>query len=169
MKLLGINLPKGRPGGGGRVENGMPLPLLYIDENLRGLARWLRFLGFDTRLSTPGQPDRELLTAVAAEGRRLYTRDRDLAALGARFVKSAKTRDQLAEVLRELGRPPQTCWFSRCVLCNVPLREIARDERGEGVPGEFDRYWRCDACGRTYWRGSHYERSKRFLEAIPVE
>ena len=135
-------------------------PLLYIDQNLRGLARWLRFLGFDTEVASGGRSDEDLLAQAKAEGRLLITRDRDLfGRAGVFWLSENTTREQLTRVLAEIGRPDEARWFSRCTVCNEPLHEISR----EGVPGEFDRYWRCNACERTYWRGSHYDRAKKFL------
>ena len=84
------------------------LPSLYIDENLRGLARWLRFLGFDTALAL-GERDEDLLAHAQAEGRILYTRDRALARAGARLL-SAGTSYKLN---------PSLIW-SR--TSNLPLR-----------------------------------------------
>ncbi len=143
-------------------------PNLLIDENLRGLARWLRFLGFDTKIAEPRSKDSDLLGVAVREKRILFTRDRALSTLGdnTRLVSSLNTRSQLTEVLKSLQIPARNAWFSRCTLCNRLLREISPTERDPTVPAGFACYWYCDACGRTYWQGSHFERTKRFLEGV---
>jgi uncharacterized protein with PIN domain len=135
---------------------------LYIDENLRGLARWLRFLGFDTALAEAGMADDAIVAACA--GRLLVTRDRELAARvpGALFLREPRTREQLRRVLAITGTPPEAQWFSRCTVCNVPLESSGRGD----APAGFERYWRCPACARVYWRGSHFERAQRFLRSL---
>src|SRR2546430_16914094 len=45
---------------------------------LGSLARWLRFMGYDTAYPEPG-PDRALIERVRLEGRILLTRDKELA------------------------------------------------------------------------------------------
>jgi uncharacterized protein with PIN domain len=30
----------------------------------------------------------------------------------------------------------------------------------------FDDFWRCNACGRIYWQGSHYDRLRRLVEQV---
>jgi len=78
-------------------------PRFLVDENLRGLARWLRFLGFDAALAA-GQTDRSLIVWCQAEGRFLLTRDRELAAsIGsgqAMLLRSEKTSEQLQRTAR---------------------------------------------------------------------
>jgi len=52
------------------------------------------------------------------------------------------------------------------VLCNQELREIEDRTEEREAPEEYSRIWVCDVCGRRYWRGSHYERTLRFLESL---
>lgn len=130
---------------------------VLLDENIRGLTRWLRFLGFDT-LVAQGEGDSMLLARASAEHRVFFTRDRELARRGAVLVPGNTTPAQLTATLSRLGWPPEREWFSRCTLCNCPLRELPE------VAGEP--YRRCDECGRVYWRGSHFERARAFLRGI---
>src|SRR5438552_16487356 len=53
--------------------------LLLCDHMLGSLARWLRFMGYDTAYPEPG-PDRMLVERVRSEDRILLTRDKELAA-----------------------------------------------------------------------------------------
>jgi hypothetical protein len=34
-----------------------------------------------------------------------------------------------------------------------------------GVP-HYQDFWKCSACGRIYWKGSHYNRMSEFVEGI---
>jgi uncharacterized protein len=154
-------------------------PPLLVDENLIGLARWLRFFGIDTSMAV-GWKDAEVAAFARKKNRLLITRD----GLLARSMKpdpviriaSDETREQLKAVLKEVGVPREDAWFSRCVRCNKMLRDYPAEEaaRDPEVPGAFDgrageRFWRCDHCNRTYWRGSHFERTKEFLEGVRRE
>src|SRR3989442_12671261 len=66
---------------------------------LGSLARWLRFMGYDTAYPPPG-PDRELVDCARREGRILLTRDKELAArvAGAVQVRSDDLEEQIREV-----------------------------------------------------------------------
>jgi len=52
--------------------------------------------------------------------------------------------------------------FTRCMVCNGRLDQVDRARIAVALPAGVlrtqDRFWRCSACHRTYWRGSHYRR-----------
>ena len=66
--------------------------------------------------------------------------------------------------------------FTRCLECNVPLREISIGEAAPRVPPriarDFKEFHECPTCGRVYWKGSHYEamvtRVGRILERLGI-
>jgi uncharacterized protein with PIN domain len=60
--------------------------------------------------------------------------------------------------------------FSRCLLCNVLLDEVTREEAAGKVP-EFIFYqqktfFRCPQCERIYWPGSHQENMQKKMEEL---
>lgn len=131
------------------------------DTMLGRLTKWLRAMGYDTLYQSRRAigMTRESL----GEGRVILSRDlrilkRYPAALP---IRSDLVGDQLLEV-REAGylgvdRP---LWFSRCLICNVPLRGAAGGEARENVPEHVfyenaSRINYCPSCRRYYWPGSH--------------
>ena len=132
------------------------------DHMLGTLARWLRFLGYDT--AYPGPLDDNALKALAAkEERVLRTRDHELSGrvAGAVYVESDDLDTQFAQVVRAFGLTAKDA-MSRCSVCNVPIEAVPKEEVKGRVPdGVFDRqreFWRCRQCGRFYWPGSHFDR-----------
>lgn len=143
-----------------------PRPRFLCDHMLGSLARWLRFIGYDT-LIPEAMGDTAILGLARDDGRILLTRDKELAsragALG-HLVRSDGLDDQLADIRKAFGLDLSgERLLSRCSLCNAVLARIDREaaERA-GVPAavgrRHDRFWRCPGCGRVYWPGSHYER-----------
>ncbi|MBM4248739.1 MAG: hypothetical protein FJ149_04780 [Euryarchaeota archaeon] len=136
------------------------------DHMLGSLARWLRFLGYDTLYPGP-LDDTALLRSAREEGRVLLTRDKELAARAGRtghLVRSDALDGQLADI-RETFGPDLSVGglLSRCSLCNAVLVPMDRDEAGKaGVPTPIAkrhrRFWRCPGCAQLYWPGSHHER-----------
>jgi len=135
---------------------------LLCDHMLGSLARWLRFMGYDTAYPEPG-PDRALVDRVRAEDRILLTRDKELAArvTGAVRIRSDILADQIREVAAALPLrlvDPLT----RCSLCNEILvsasMEDVKDLVPEGVRSRHRTFWRCPSCGRVYWRGTHWDK-----------
>ena len=56
--------------------------------------------------------------------------------------------------------------------CNGLLEPVAEeavaDRVEEPIRARFDRFWRCRACGKIYWRGSHFRRMlQRVRRAVP--
>jgi len=141
------------------------------------LARWLRFLGYDT-LYPEVEDDTELLGMARKEGRLLLTRDKELAAragTGGLLIESVELDVQLVQLRAGLGLELRNDnRMLRCSRCNSVLAQITKeqarqlaDERRmvagaeqipDGVLARHDRFWRCTGCGQVYWPGSHYER-----------
>lgn len=129
---------------------------------LGSLARWLRFMGYDTAYPEPS-PDRALIERVRLEDRILLTRDKELAGRvsGAVQIRSDELEEQIREVAKVLPLrliDP----LSRCSLCNevlVPASlEEVRDLVPDGVRSRHQVFWRCPSCRRVYWQGSHWDK-----------
>ncbi len=134
---------------------------LLLDGMLGRLARRLRLLGYDAEYDNQAS-DAQLARRARAEGRVLLTRDRELAGrrgLRTVLVHSEQVNEQIREVQAALGPPPAPP-LSRCSLCNVPLESVSPQDVADLVPPyvlrTHDSFRRCPACGRVYWRGSHF-------------
>ena len=143
-------------------------PHFYCDEMLGRLARHLRAAGFDTRLACDGAADSLLLREAAAEQRWLLTLDRRIMehklARDHAILLPQGTLDRHAETL---GARFALDWldasFTRCLVDNTPLAEASSEHR-QHVPLESrplaQTAKHCPACGRIYWRGSHFHRMR---------
>lgn len=148
-------------------------PRFVVDAHLGRLGRYLRLLGFDT-LYANDYGDRRLVAISVRERRVLLTRDRAL--LMRRelthgcYVRADACPKQLAYLIRRLDLCRCIRPFTRCMCCNAVLGQVAKAQLLERLPdnvregqGEF---WRCDGCGRIYWKGSHYRRMAQLVEAL---
>ena len=77
-----------------------------------------------------------------------------------------QARDVLARFdLYRAARP-----FRRCRHCNGETRAVSKEEvLGRLEPKTcryFDQFSRCEDCQRIYWRGNHYERMQRLVQAL---
>lgn len=140
------------------------------DAMLGRLARWLRFLGFDT-VYVPGISDRSLIRIAREEARTILTRDTRLVqikALGSHLLISSNDPfQQLLETITSC-KIRQFQLLSRCVACNGTLWEIRdKSEMKDSVPEyvflHYNLFRRCADCGKIYWEGSH---PRRFRENV---
>src|SRR3989442_3966664 len=120
---------------------------LLCDHMLGSLARWLRFMGYDTAYPEPG-PDRALIERVRLEDRILLTRDKELAGRVSRAVqiRSDDLEEQTpegAQVLPLRLIDP----LSRCSLCNElllpPSLAEGKEVGSDGVPLRYRAFCRC--------------------------
>ena len=83
-------------------------------------------------------------------------------------IESREIRAQFRQVVETFGIDPYANALSRCVVCNVPVDPVAKEEvRGEVPPKAWahaTRFRRCASCRRVFWRGTHTERTLRFFE-----
>ncbi len=141
------------------------------DEMLAGLARWLRVIGYDTRLFKHGS-DADAVRLAATEGRIVLTRDRRMLSEwwvdGCYLLRSERPLDQLREVVDRFGLPWRERLFERCLRCNVVLIPLPRGSAPPGVPQSVVERGlplrSCRQCGRVYWEGSHTARMRATLE-----
>lgn len=141
------------------------------DCHLGGLARLLRMAGFDT-LYRNDYADPELAALSLGERRVLLTRDRELLKLRSIvqgcYVHALKPLQQFREIVRRLDLAGAFRPFSRCLECNVALRPIEKAQVLGHLPPAVrehqERFFTCDACGRIYWQGSHWQRMGALLE-----
>lgn len=166
----------GRPGDdsdGDDSENtggsaGDDRPRLLLDAMLGKLATYLRICGYDAAyaLDRGVEADDRLLSIARDEGRRLVTRDVELAARAPDAVRlDAKgIEGQLAE-LRAAGfalspaDPPV-----RCGACNGRLEAVGDgDPRPDHAPDGVA-LRRCRDCGQHFWTGSHWDDVARRLD-----
>jgi hypothetical protein len=153
-----------------------PPPAEYrfvADAHLGRLAAYLRLLGLDT-LYRNDYDDAELAAVSAAEDRTLLSRDLGLLkhAVVRRgyFLRETQPGRQLAEVVARFGLASHARPFTRCLRCNTPLRPVDRGRVASMVPPRarehFEEYSLCTTCGRVYWKGTHYERMRRLVDAV---
>lgn len=135
---------------------------LVCDHMLGTLAKWLRFMGYDTVYPGP-LGDTELLAFAAREDRFLLTRDKELASRSPRALRIRS--DDLEEQIREVASALELELIdplSRCSVCNTALVAAGPAEVGdlvpEGVRARHTSFWRCPGCGKVYWQGSHWDR-----------
>ena len=143
------------------------------DVHLRRLARFLRLLGFDV-LHSNEYDDAQLVEVSASEGRILLTRDRQLLKHGrvthGYWVRSTDPIEQAREVLRRFDLATSVRRFSRCPACNGRLEVVEKEAVAAEIPPKtarwLDEYVQCEACGKLYWRGTHFERLEGLIERI---
>ena len=154
-----------------------PRPLrqvrFVLDAHLGRLAAYLRMIGFDS-LYRNDYADEELARISLAERRILLTRDRGLLKRGAvthgYCIREANARRQLAEVVRRFDLAGSLAPFTRCMVCNEPLRAVAKQQVAERMPplsrAHYDDIRECPRCGRLFWGGSHYRRMRQMIEEL---
>ncbi len=125
-------------------------------------------MGYDT-LFFSGGDDSDMIATALAEDRVLLTRDtrimqRRLVTTGrlkAVFIQSEEPEQQMRQVLKTLELDIRFRPFALCLECNRPLVERSRQQVKDRVPPYVlktqQQYMECPACGRIYWRGTHWQ------------
>jgi uncharacterized protein with PIN domain len=126
----------------------------FCDRNVRRLAKYLRFIGFDTM--TREELSIVKIDTLCKRGKRVFITTRkglrnfmsDSIVLDSTLVfEQLKTILSLYEVNKDLIS-------TRCIKCNVRLKKVIIDDS--------KKY--CPRCGRLFWEGSHYHDMMRKIE-----
>ncbi len=131
-------------------------------------------LGYDT-LYFQGDDFHRLLHLAREEERIILTRSRKLAARRPRdriltIMEDLPSR-QLEEMIQKASlQLDENLLFSRCLLCNDPLKEISRPEVEGKVPdfifSQQKDFYGCPTCKRIYWPGTHLRTMVQKVEGL---
>jgi uncharacterized protein with PIN domain len=141
-----------------------------LDNHLGQLATYLRMLGFDCAYRNDYQ-DEELARVTNEEGRVLLTRDRRLlmrkTIRRGYCIHQTDPRLQAVELLRRFKLFGLVKPFQRCLRCNSPLQQVAKQdiiERLEPLTKKYyDEFHICPSCNQIYWKGSHFEHMQQMI------
>lgn len=144
-----------------------------LTKELGRLAKWLRILGYDSKFYREDNLSTLVITALREE-RSILTRNSRMSRFpGPRVVRiTADFVDkQIRQLLLELKlKPNPQDMFSRCVICNEGLRELAKDQAQGKVPAYVYQSQKdfkvCPQCNKIYWQGTHWGNVRKFLAKI---
>ncbi len=147
-------------------------PKFLAAENLARLAKWLRFLGYDTELYRAVGFNNKL-RILKKDGRIYLTRCGKEAgsniAFARKLIRSGNHLEQLREII-DFVAIDQKRIFTRCSICNSGLYDIKKEKIRELIPDyiyeNHEEYRICRKCGKIYWKGSHFLEMKKTLEQI---
>lgn len=151
--------------------SGPATPAFVADLTVGRLAKWLRWLGYDTLLERRREIP-VLLRILDTSARLLLTRRRKLAQGlppgRVLFIEHNQLIDQLRQVVSALSLDPCTHRGTRCMRCNELLAPRRREEVRGQVPAytyqTHERFSQCPGCGRIYWEGTHRQRMEAWVE-----
>ncbi|MEA3489594.1 MAG: Mut7-C RNAse domain-containing protein [Candidatus Omnitrophota bacterium] len=142
-----------------------------VTKELGKLAKWLRILGYDTvYYSRKNLAD--LVILALREKRILITRSAALTKYkGIRVVliKHDRLERQIDQAAREMALSlDEEEMFTRCVECNALLEDCGKDDIKGKVPEYVfetqENFKRCPECAKIFWKGTHWDMVKDWLE-----
>jgi uncharacterized protein len=132
----------------------------FIADSMFGkLARTLRMLGYDTVYVRDNERSR-LSDPDLLSGRTLITTDRKISGAKDLFFLDEIDPLKQAVILKERFGLTADAGFTVCMKCNTRLAVVEKSSVlaliPEKVKTNFDSFTSCPACGRVYWKGTHY-------------
>jgi len=144
------------------------------DRMLGKLAKGLRMLGYDT-VYYRGEGAYPLIKLAREQDRVILTRNSKLLPKRPEDrihrIMEDKPSLQLKELIqKEIIFLNEKTLFSRCLLCNILLNEITREEAEGKVPDfiffQQKKFFRCPQCLKIYWQGSHQDHMLKRIEQL---
>ena len=137
------------------------------------LAKMLRLLGYDT-LYSPDMTVERLLKAAAESERMVLTRGqaekRFPGVNNVYSVRSERPAEQLREVVGTFELDAKSGLWTRCTLCNGAIERAektsVKSQVGPRIFQLYNEFFRCQACGHIYWKGSHTDRILKNLSSL---
>ncbi|MFW6370048.1 MAG: Mut7-C RNAse domain-containing protein [Bacteroidota bacterium] len=148
-------------------------PMFILDVHLGKLAKYLRFLGFDT-LYRNDYHDHQIVKIAKVEKRIVLTRDTGILKIDevqrGYFLRSKDPLEQVKEITEHFQLASKFRPFTRCSACNGKMKKVKKEEIVDHLEPltrvHFDEFYRCGECGKIYWKGSHYVKIKQFIEGL---
>ena len=154
-------------------EKPLRQPCFILDVNLGKLAKLLRLLGFDAAYRND-YADADVVRIGSSNQRIILSRDRRLlyhkAITHGYWVRAVDPEQQLTEVIRRFDLYRSIQPFHRCLDCNGLISSVAKeqviDQLEPLTKKYYEEFYRCESCGKVYWKGSHYEHMVQRLEKM---
>ena len=155
-------------------------PTFLVDAMLGNIAKKLRLLGYDSDYSSSISDD-EIILKAKNENRIIITKDEPLVKLAEKqkistiLITKNNESDQLVQIFQSLRLPQFVIDVSsaRCTLCNGQLFIISKDQILNKVPKwvleHTENFWKCNACHKIYWEGSHFIKLQKFVNKLNDE
>jgi len=131
-------------------------------------------LGYDT-VYYRGEDAYPLIKLAREEGRVILTRTTKLTPKRPedRIVRIMEDKPsfQLRELIQiKIISLHDETPFTRCLVCNILLNEMPREEAEGKVPDfifyQRKEFFRCPQCSRIYWQGSHQDHMQKKIEEL---
>jgi uncharacterized protein len=145
----------------------------FADVMIARVVRLLRAVGIDTAWQD-SISDKDLVRRAIEENRFVLTLDKRLldewCVDNVLLLKSANSFEQFREIVThfKIRRPKDL--FTRCLICNTPLRDAEKKEILDNAPPEVrenqNNFQYCSNCDKIYWEGSHTHRMRAVIEEL---
>ncbi len=144
-----------------------------LDVHLGKLARYLRFLGFDTYYRNDLDDD-EIISRSVSEKRIILTRDKGILKNGSvtrgYYVRNQKPRRQLQEIIDKFDLKDRFKSFSRCSCCNGQIKKVTKESVIHLLKPltikHFNEFYQCTVCKNIYWEGSHFDKLSKWIQQL---
>jgi len=144
---------------------------LIADGTLGGFVKVMRIIGFDVEFLNTNDFS-QVLHKAKAENRIVVTRRRKIdPSWDVRIISLEENYplEQVKKVLEILNlKPDPEKFLSRCLICNLELEEVSKEEVKERVPPfvyeHHEEFSRCPLCKRIYWDGTHIANMKLMVK-----
>lgn len=154
-----------------KSEKSLRITKFILDVHLGKLARYLRFLGFDTYYRNDLDDD-EIIRRSVSEQRIILTRDKGILKNGSvthgYYVRNQKPRRQLQEIIDKFDLREEIKPFSRCSCCNGMIKKVTKQSVISRLKPltikHFDEFYQCTECKNVYWEGSHFEKLSGWIQ-----
>jgi len=148
-------------------------PRFVLDVHLGKLCKYLRMLGFDTLYNNHFADD-EIIAISVSQLRIILTRDIGILKNGqvthGYWIRSQNSKEQLYEVIRRFDLKKEIRPFYRCTVCNGLVEKVDKEAVLQllepGTRNFYDDFYRCGACKKIYWEGSHFENMRVFVDEL---
>jgi uncharacterized protein with PIN domain/DNA-directed RNA polymerase subunit RPC12/RpoP len=145
----------------------------FADVMTARVVRWLRAIGLDT-VWEDAISDRDLVRRAIEEKRFILTLDKPLPEEwrvdNVLLLQSENPFEQFREIIAHFRIKKPKELFTRCLVCNAPLRRASSEEIAAGAPPavrEKEKNFRfCPNCDKIYWEGSHTRRMRLAIEEV---
>ena len=85
-------------------------------------------------------------------------------------MRETDPQRQVAEIVRHYQLAAAIAPLRRCIRCNGRLHAVRKEQISDRLAPKtreyYDEFSACEACGQVYWKGTHYQRMRAFIEQV---